>query len=113
MLFYCNQLTRREVIMNHFKKYSNQCKKNTAIKELISDFDYILDNIWCTYSFEKGRRRWNEVGLHIAPAYAMSITREIEHVWLGHGMDQAIRLAVKHEMEKYIEHLLNERRFSK
>lgn len=92
--------------MNHFKKYSDQCRKNATIKELIHDFDYILDNIWCTYSFKKGRRRWNKIVLNIHNEYAKRIIIEMQHVLIGHGVEQA-KLAVKDEMEKYIEYLLD------
>ena len=40
------------------------------------------------------------------PLLKILITLEIYHVESGHGIDQA-RLAVKSEMEKYIEWLIN------
>lgn len=91
--------------MNQFKQYERQLKKCSRVWEVANDFDYILNNIWCTYSFEKGRDRWKEIRSNIPDPYKFRIDIEIDHVWLGHGISQA-RLAVKHRMEEYLIYLL-------
>ena len=44
--------------------------------------------------------------MQIPEPYRFKINIEISHVELRHGIDQA-RLAVKSEMEKYIEYLIS------
>jgi hypothetical protein len=90
--------------MNQFSKYKNQLNNISETWTIANDFDYILNNIWCTYSFEKGYSRWRKIGSQIPEPYRSKIGIEINHVRLGHGIDQA-RLAVKNEMEKYIDTL--------
>ena len=91
--------------MNQFNDYEEQLKKCSKAWSIANDFDYILNNIWCTYSFEKGRKRWRQIKTQIPEPFRLSIDIEMGHVWCGHGIEQA-RQAVKSEMEKYIEHLL-------
>ncbi len=92
--------------MNQFDKYKEQLKNTSEVWKLANDFDYILNNIWCTYSFEKGNKRWKEISLQIPETYRFKINVEMNHVWLGHGVNQA-RLAVKDEMEKYLDYLIS------
>ena len=87
--------------MNQFKEYEEKLK-------IANDFDYILNNIWCTYSFHKGKKRWREVARYIPESFRCKISIEMGHVWLGHGIDQA-RLAVKNEMKKYLDYLLSDK----
>jgi enoyl-[acyl-carrier-protein] reductase (NADH) len=93
--------------MNQFGNYEPQLKKCSEAWKIANDFDYILNNIWCTYSFEKGKTRWKEIKSQIPESYRFRIDIEIDHVWLGHGIDQA-RMTVKDEMEKYLDYLNSE-----
>lgn len=90
--------------MNHFIMYRTQTKDKNILK-IIKELDNILDDIWCTYSFEKGRKRWREIAKNIPSPFISKIDTEIGHVYCGHGIIQA-RLAVKSEMSAYIEYLL-------
>lgn len=91
--------------MNQFNKYASQLKGISEAWSIANDFDYILNNIWCTYTFEKGKKRWREIQSQIPEPYRFRIDIEMDHVWLEHGIDQA-RLAVKSEMEKYLDYLM-------
>ena len=73
---------------------------------MINDFDYILDNIWCKYSYRKAIGQWDKIVFNIHNEYAKKILIEIQHVLIGYGVEQD-KLAVKDEMEKYIEYLLD------
>ena len=86
-------------------KYKEYTKKDTEIKSIVSDFDYILNNMWCTYSFAKGKSRWLVVGKKVAYPYNMKISTEIGHVENGHGKEQAL-MALRTEMTKYIDSLI-------
>jgi len=91
--------------LNQFSNYKSQLKSMSNVYSIAQDFDYILNNIFCTYSFHKGKTKWREIQLQIPEPYRFRISIEIDHVESGHGIDQA-RLAVKSEMEKYIEYLI-------
>lgn len=91
--------------MNQFNNYKEQLKKYSEAWLIANDFDHILNNIWCTYSFEKGKKRWREIKSKIPEPFRFKIDIEIEHVGLGHGIEQS-RQAVKDEMNKYINYLL-------
>ena len=91
--------------MNQFKKYEEQLKDISEAWKIANDFDYILNNIWCVRSFHKGKGRWMDIIKIIPQPFKTSINVEMEHVYLGHGIEQA-RAAVKSEMNKYIEYLL-------
>ncbi|HBY20962.1 MAG TPA: hypothetical protein DEG71_08130 [Clostridiales bacterium] len=89
--------------LNQFKNYKSQLKSISNLHKIANDFDYILNNIFCTYSFNKGKTKWREISSTIPKPFRQNnISLEIYHVESGHGIDQA-RLAVKSEMEKYIE----------
>lgn len=92
--------------MSQFGNYEEQFKNCSAAYKTANDFDYILNNAWCTYSFSKARTRWNEIGSSVPEPFQFKIGIEMSHVELGHGINQA-RLALKDEMEKYIDYLLN------
>ena len=83
----------------HFSHIDFKTSKHA--KMLANDFDYILNNIWCTRSFNKGYKRWNEISKNIPSPYSFRINVEISHVDLGHGIQQA-RMAVKSEMEDFL-----------
>jgi len=91
--------------LNQFSNYSSQLKSISNLYSIAQDFDYILNNIFCTYSFPKGKTKWREISLTIPEPFRRKIYTEIYHVELGHGIDQA-RLAVKDEMEKYMKYLI-------
>jgi len=103
--------------INQFAKYEyqlksipNKSKSNKAtisnITNTLNDFNQILNNIFCTYSFPKGKTKWREISSTIPNQFRQNpISLEIYHVESGHEIDQA-RLAVKNEMEKYIEWLV-------
>jgi len=82
--------------------------KDKNILKTIKELDNILDDIWCTYSFEKGTKKWREFAKNIPSEFENRISTEIGHVYCGHGIIQA-RLAVKSEMSAYIEYLINNR----
>jgi uncharacterized protein YdcH (DUF465 family) len=67
-------------------------------------FDEILNDVWCTYSLKNGYKRWREVKSKIEQPLRNIIETEIQHILLGHGIEQA-RLAAKDEMYKYLKHL--------
>ena len=92
--------------LNHFYSYKSQLKSLSNVYFIAQDFDYILNNIFCTYSFNKGKTKWREINSTIPNQFRQNISLEIYHVESGHGIDQA-RLAVKSEMEKYIEYLIS------
>jgi hypothetical protein len=91
--------------MNQFKSYETQLKNCSKSWIIANDFDFILNNIWCTYSFEKGKNKWLGIKSMIPEPYKSKIDTEIYHVEAGHGINQA-RLAVKDEMQKYIDYLV-------
>ena len=93
--------------MNQFKEYEEKLKKNKEATKIANDFDYILNNIWCTHSFHKGKKRWREVARYVPESFRCKISIEMGHVWLGHSIDQA-RLEVKSAMNKYLEYLLSD-----
>ena len=93
--------------MNQFSEY--KFKRNTFSHEMASYFDFILNNIWSTYSFEKGKSMWRSVESLIDSPYRDKILIEINHVELGHGREQSL-MAVKSEMKKYLEYLLQKER---
>jgi len=92
--------------MNQFSNYNEQLKKCSRAWQIANEFDFILNNIWCTYSFEKGNKKWREIGKDIPSPFYEKICIEMGHVELGHGREQAL-MAVKSEMSKYIDFLLN------
>jgi hypothetical protein len=74
------------------------------IERTKKDLSSILNNIWCTYSFEKGYKQWKEIGHSIPEPFRSAIRIELGHVAMGHGIIQA-RLSVRDEMQKYIDFL--------
>ena len=92
--------------MNQFKEYEEKLKKCSKAMKIADDFDYILNNIWCTYSFHKGKKKWREIARDIPESFRCKISIEMGHVWLGHGIDQA-RLEAKSAMKKYLDYLLS------
>ncbi|GEM_PF-3200674 len=95
--------------MNQFKDYEEKLKKVSEAWETANHFDYILNNIWSTHSFAKGRRRWLQIRSNVEEPYKTKINTEISHVEIGHGIIQS-RLAVKDEMNRYIEFLIGKYR---
>lgn len=91
------------MIAKQFKDYI--FSKHSLAFKIANDFDYILNNIWCIYSFDKGKKKWREIASEIPEPYRQNIFIEICHVELGHGIDQA-RMAVKSEMEKCLDYLI-------
>jgi len=92
--------------LNQFSNYKSQLKSISNVYSTALSFNYILNNIFCTYSFPKGKSKWREISSTIPEPFRRKIYTEISHVELGHGIDQA-RLAVKSEMEKYVEYMIN------
>ena len=90
--------------MNQFNNIN--FKNNKQVLAIAKDFDYILNNLWSTYSEEKGIRRWREISNIIPKEFQRSISIEIGHVQIGHGRNQAL-LAVKDEMISYLLYLIN------
>ncbi len=93
--------------MNQFNNYKEQLKKCSTAYDIANKFDTILNSIWCTYSFHQGKKKWREIWSSISEPYRSQIDTEIYHVESGHGREQAL-MAVKHEMEKYIKHLIKD-----
>lgn len=91
--------------MNQFK--SIDFKGNKQALKVAKDFDYIVNNLWSTYSEAKGIRRWREIGKGIPSEFHRNILTEIGHVECGHGREQAL-MAVKTEMVKYLRFLIDE-----
>lgn len=98
--------------MNQFYNYKDRLSRNNTAYSIANDFDYILNNIWCKISFEKGKKKWREISYKIPEPYRFKIDIEIDHIWLEHGIDAA-RLAVKHEMENCIDFLLSDSKTEK
>jgi len=92
--------------LNQFQNYKSQLKSISDLYSTALSLDYILNNIFCTYSLQKGKTKWREISSTIPNPFRQNISLEIYHVESGHGIDQA-RLAVKSEMEKYIEYLIS------
>ena len=90
--------------MNQFK--SIDFKNNKVALSVAKDFDYILNNIWSTYSEPKGISRWREIRGDIPNGFQRKIATEIGHVEIGHGREQAL-MATKSEMEEYLYYLIN------
>ena len=89
--------------LNQFSNYKSQLKTTSNVYSIAQSFNFILNNIFCTYLFAKGKTKWREISSTIPKPFRQNnISLEIYHVESGHGIDQA-RLAVKSEMEKYIE----------
>lgn len=89
--------------MNQFKAIDFKNNKNAL--SIAKDFDYILNNLWSTYSEQKGLKSWREIRGEIPNEYQRKIAIEIGHVEIGHGREQAL-MATKSEMEEYLKHLL-------
>lgn len=94
-------LSRGET-MNQFKTID--FKGNKQAINVAKDFDFILNNLWCTYSESKGKKRWNEISKDIPSEFYRKILTEIGHVESGHGREQAL-MAVKSEMVNYLRYL--------
>ena len=94
--------------LNQFSNYKSQLStisKSSNLYTTALSFNQIINNIFCTYSFPKGKTKWREISSTIPEPFRRKISTEISHVESGHGIDQA-RLAVKSEMEKYIEYMI-------
>lgn len=89
--------------MNQFR--SIDFKNNENALRIAIDFDYILNNLWSTYSEGKCVRRWREMASKIPSVFYMSISIEISHVRCGHGREQAL-MAVKEEMTQCLKYLI-------
>jgi hypothetical protein len=48
--------------MNQFKQYEKELKQYSKAWNIANDFDYILNNIWCTRNFYKAKK--NGTKLH-------------------------------------------------
>ena len=81
-----------------------EIKTSKDLAKLEGAFKHILNDIWCTYSFERGRRAFNNLIWAVEDPYRSNIYTEIGHIDLGHGINQA-RAAVKWEMNKYLDYL--------
>jgi len=92
--------------LNQFYKYKSQIKFIPNIYPIAQSLNQILNNIFCTYSFPKGKTKYKQISSTIPNPFRQNISLEIYHVESGHGIYQA-RLAVKSEMEKYIEWLIS------
>jgi len=92
--------------LNQFSNYKSQLKSISNVHTITHFLNQILNNIFCTYSFHKGKTKWREIISTIPNPFRQKISTEIYHVESGHGINQA-RLAVKSEMEKYIEYLIS------
>ena len=93
--------------MNQFKKYNSKLKKISKAYTMAQKFDRILNDAWCRHSIEKAIKSFGEISSEIENPYCSRIHTELQHVYLGHGIHQS-RLALKCEVEKYIEYLINE-----
>lgn len=93
-------------ILNQFKKYESQLKKDKDIYAVALEFDNMLNQMWCIRSFESGYKIWRELSRFINDPFRSRIMTEIYHVRSCHGIKQA-RLALKDEIEKYIIFLIN------
>ena len=92
--------------MNQFNDINIKIKPKKSAYSIAKEFDYILNNIWCTYSFKKGFSKWREIRNGIPNPFYEKINTEIYHVESGYGKEQAL-MAVKSEMKNYIRYLLN------
>ena len=92
--------------LNQFSNYKSQLKSISNLYSTALSFNYIINNIFCTYSFHKGKTKYKQISSTIPNQFRQNISLEIYHVESVHGIDQA-RLAVKSEMEKYIEYLIS------
>lgn len=72
------------------------------IKLLEAEFNDILQDIWCIYSFHNGVKKLREIGHKIKQPYMGQIWTEISHIGTGHG-SLAARLQIKDIMQKYLE----------
>ena len=97
--------------LNQFSNYKSQLKTTSNVYSIAQSFNFILNNIFCTYSFNKGKTKYKQISSTIPNPFRQNISLEIYHVESGHGIDQA-RLAVKSEMEKYIEYLISVNSFT-
>lgn len=84
--------------MNQFNKMKIHSNKS----KIANDFDYILNNMWCTYSEDKAVGRWRNICKQLDKESYRKISIEIEHVQLGHGREQAL-MALKAEMINYLQ----------
>jgi len=91
--------------LNQFSNYKSQLKSISNTYKIATSLNQILNNIFCTHSFHKGKTKWRETSSTIPNPFRQNISLEIYHIESGHGIDQA-RLAVKSEMEKYIEYFI-------
>lgn len=92
--------------MNQFRTVD--FKGNKQAINIAKDFDYILNNLWCTYSEAKGRKRWNKISGVIPSKFYSKILTEIGHVESGHGREQSL-MAVKSEMVKYLNYIVHDK----
>jgi len=69
--------------LNQFNKYKSQLssipKSSNLYKTAIS-LNQILNNIFCTYSFNKGKTKWREISSTIPEPFRQNISLEIYHV---------------------------------
>lgn len=89
--------------MNQFKKIDFKGSKQAL--RVAKDFDYILNNLWSTYSEANGRRHWSKICKDIPLLWKLRISLEIAHVEGGHGREQSL-MAVKDRMIEYLNHLI-------
>lgn len=91
--------------MNQFNNID--FKGNKEALSIAEEFDFILNNIWTKFTYQKGLYRWIRVAERVEKPFRKRINTEIGHVDLGYGINDA-RLAVKDEMVKYLEYLIND-----
>ena len=84
--------------MSHFKNV----KINKDKLKFVDDFEYIINNAFCTYSFNKAYNRWIEMKHTIPDPYEFKIGIEMNHIYCGHGIWQA-REELKDQIVKFLE----------
>jgi len=56
-----NSNSNKQNNLNQFSNYKSQLKSISNVYSIAQDFDYILNNIFCTYSFSKGKTKWKSI----------------------------------------------------
>lgn len=92
-------------MLNHFKKYEETVKKDKDIYTIVTEFNDILNDMWCKYSYDSGCKKWRNIARFLDEPFRSNIATEMGHTQIGYGVKQA-RLALKDEIEKYIVFLI-------
>lgn len=90
----------------HLKEFNNIKDKN--IKNILFQFEEIINNIWCVHSENKGFSKMKLLQNDIKEIPVNSwqkINIEMEHVKLRHGLNQA-RQQFKDEIVFFIKNIL-------